>query len=64
VAEIRQTNDGSHEQLLSPSGHDVHPAAFVIHSLKSRTAARAMLERLPKPEFEFGLGDSPRPHLV
>jgi hypothetical protein len=64
VAETQQTNDGSDEQLLSPSGHDVHPAAFVINSLKSRAAARAMLERRPKPEFEFGLGDSPRPRLV
>lgn len=64
MVEARQTNDRSDEELLSPSGHDVHPAAFVVHSLKSRAAARAMLERRPKPEFEFSLGDSPRPHLV
>ncbi len=63
MAETRQPNDGSEESLLSPSGHDVHPAAFVINSLKSRAAARAMLERRPKPEFEFGLGDSPSPRL-
>jgi hypothetical protein len=64
VAETRQTNDECDELLLSPSSHDVHPAAFVISSLKSRAAARAMLERRPKPEFEFGLGDSPTPRLV
>ena len=64
VAETRQTNDGIDDQLLSPRGDSVHPAAFVINSLKSRAAARAMLEARPKPDFEFGLGDSPRPRLV
>jgi hypothetical protein len=63
VPETRQTNDGGDEQLLSSSGHGAHPAAFVINSLKSRAAGRAMLERRPKSEFEFGLGDSPRPIL-
>lgn len=64
MAETQQTNDRSDEQVLYPSGHDVHPAAFVINSLRSRAAARAMFERRPKPEFEFGLGDSPRPRFV
>ncbi len=64
MVETRQANDGNDEQLLSPSGHDLQPAAFVTNSLKSRAAARAMLESRPKPDFEFGLGDSPRPRLV
>jgi hypothetical protein len=64
VVKAQQTNDGSDEQLSSSGGHDVHPAGFVLNSLKSRAAARAMLERRPKPEFEFGLDDSPRPRFV
>jgi hypothetical protein len=64
LVEARQTSDGSDERLLSLSGHEVHPAALVLNSLKSRAAARAMAERRPKPEFEFGLGDSPRPRFV
>jgi hypothetical protein len=64
VADDRQTNDRSEEQTFSPVGHDVHPAAFVLNSLKSRAAARAKLERCPKTEIEFILGDSPRPRFV
>jgi hypothetical protein len=64
VAEAEQTNDRREDEVVPQTGHTVHPAAFVLNSLKSRAAARAMLERRPKPEFEFGLGDSPRPRLV
>jgi hypothetical protein len=64
VAEARQTNDRSAERMISPIGPGDHPAAFVLNSLKSRAAARAMLERRPKPEIEFGLDDSPRPRFV
>jgi hypothetical protein len=64
VVEARQTSDRSAEALVSASGHEAHPAAFVLNSLKSRAAARAMFERRSKPEFVFGLGDSPRPRFV
>jgi hypothetical protein len=64
VPETQQTNDLSAEELGSSAGHEAHPAAYVLHSLRSRAAARAMLERRPKPEFEFGLDDSPTPRFV
>jgi hypothetical protein len=64
MAETQEPNDRNDELLLSTTGQEVHPAAFTINSLKSRAAARALLERRPRPEFEFGLGDSPRPRLV
>jgi hypothetical protein len=64
VAETRQPSDGGDEQLWYATGQEVHPAAFVLNSLKSRAAARAMLDRRPKPEIVFGLGDSPRPKFV
>jgi hypothetical protein len=40
------------------------PETFPIGSLESRAAARAILERRPKPIVMFSLGDSPRPKLV
>jgi hypothetical protein len=64
MVEAQQTNDRSKKQFISPIGPGDHPAAFVLNSLKSRAAARAMLERRPKPEFEFGLDDSPTPRFV
>jgi hypothetical protein len=64
VVEARQSNDLGEEQLSSPIGPGDHPGAFALGSVMSRAAARAMLERRPKPEFEFGLGDSPRFRLV
>jgi len=64
VVEAQQSNDRDKEQPLSRIGPGDHPGAFAVKSLKSRAAARAMLARRPKPEFEFGLGDSPTPRLV
>jgi hypothetical protein len=64
MVEAQQTNDRSKKQLISPIRPGDHPATFVLNSLKSRAAARAMLERRPKPEFVFSLDDSPRPKFV
>jgi hypothetical protein len=61
VVEAQQSNDRDKEQPLSRIGPGDHPGAFAVNSLKSRAAARAMLERRPKPEIAFSLGDSPRP---
>jgi hypothetical protein len=58
----RQMNSRSEEPFtFVPSSH---PASFALSSLKSRAAARAMLERHPKAIPAFGLGDSPRPKFV
>jgi hypothetical protein len=60
----RHTHDRSKEQPSSSIDPSVHPASFALNSLKSRAAARAMLERRPKPRILFGLGDSPRSDAV
>jgi hypothetical protein len=64
MAESEQTNDRHEDEVPSPGGQKAHPAAFGLNSLQSRAAARALLERRPKPEFEFGLDDSPTPRFV
>lgn len=64
MAEADETNDRREDEVVSPAGHEARPAAFMLSSLKFRAAARLMLERRPKPEFEFGLGDSPTPRFV
>ena len=60
----RQTNNRSKERPSSAIGPSMHPGSFALKSVKSRAAARAMLERRPKPEIVFGFGDSPRPNVV
>ena len=64
VVEAQQSNDRDKGPLSSSIGPGDHPGAFAVNSLKSRAAARAMLDRRPKPEIVFSLGDSPRPRLV
>jgi hypothetical protein len=64
VVEANQPNDRDEGPLSSSRGPGDHPGAFAVKSLKSRAAARAMLERRPKPEIVFSLGDSPRPRFV
>jgi hypothetical protein len=60
----RQTNDQRKDESRTTIDLGVHPGSFAINSVKSRAAARAMLERRPKPEIVFSLADSPRPHFV
>ena len=57
-----QTNSDKEKPVL-PISPGVHTGAFTVSSLESRAAARALLNRRPKPEPIFGLGDSPRPRL-
>ena len=58
------TNDHRKLESTITINPRAHPGSFALNSVKSRAAARALLEGRPKPEIVFSLADSPRPRFV
>jgi hypothetical protein len=61
---VQQTNDHRKLESTITINPGPHPGSFALNSVKSRAAARALLESRPKPEIVFSLADSPRPRFV